>query len=109
MSSKPVSRKNGTDKISTGHPCTPITVTKEGSNNVFANNIGVVRLGDKERPHTFGPSYRKGRPQCNVLHALPLTKASRSVFANNRGVGRVGDAYGSEKLITGSANVFAGG
>ena len=109
MSSRPVSRKNGADKISTGHPCTPVTVTLQGSNNVFANNIGVVRLGDKERPHTFGPTYHKGRPQCNVAHTLPLTKASRTVFANNRGVGRIGDTYGNERLITGSRNVFAGG
>jgi uncharacterized Zn-binding protein involved in type VI secretion len=100
---------NGTDKISTGHPCTPVTVTRDGSPNVFANNIGVVRLGDKERPHTYGPSYHKGRPQCNILHALPLTKASSTVFANNRGVGRIGDKYGNERLISGSPTVFAGG
>lgn len=104
-----VSRKNGTDRISTNHTCTPITVTKDGSNNVFANNIGVVRLGDKEKPHTFGPSYSRGRPQCNVLHALPLSKASTTVFANNKGVGRIGDKYGSETLISGSPTVFAGG
>jgi len=104
-----VSRKNGTDKISTGHPCTPVTVTKDGSSNVFANNIGVVRLGDREKPHTFGPDYSKGRPKCNVNHALPLSKASKTVFANNKGVGRIGDRYGNERLITGSPNVFAGG
>lgn len=104
-----VSRKNGTDKISTSHPCTPVTTTREGSNNVLANNIGVVRLGDKQTSHTFGPSYSRGRPQCNVQHALPLSKASKTVFANNKGVGRIGDKYGSETLISGSSNVFAGG
>lgn len=102
-----VSRKNGVDKIRTSHPCTPITVTREGSDDVFVNNIGVVRLGDKEKPHTYGPSYSKGRPQCNVLHALPLTKASPNVFANNRPIGRIGDRYVGETLITGSPNVFA--
>lgn len=104
-----VSRKSGKDRISTGHPCTPVTVTNQGSGNVFANNIGVVRLGDKQRPHTYGPNYHKGRPQCNVNHALSLSKASKTVFANNKGVGRIGDKYGSETLISGSPNVFAGG
>jgi uncharacterized Zn-binding protein involved in type VI secretion len=104
-----VSRKDGTDKIVTGHPCTPVTVTLQGSSNVFANNIGVVRLTDKLKPHTFGPTYHKGRPNCNVVHTLPLTKASQTVFANNRGVGRIGDRYVRETLITGSPNVFAGG
>lgn len=103
------SRKNGVDKISTSHPCTPITVTNEGSSNVFVNNIGSVRLGDKQRSHTFGPNYHKGRPQCNVLHALSLTKASSTVFVNNKGMGRIGDKYGGETLISGSPNVFAGG
>jgi uncharacterized Zn-binding protein involved in type VI secretion len=97
------SRKNGVDRISTNHSCTPITVTNEGSNNVFVNNIGAVRLGDKEKSHTV----RKGK-HC-PLHALPLTKASSTVFVNNRGMGRVGDRYVSEVLISGSPNVFAGG
>lgn len=78
-----------------------IQATKAGSDNVFVNSIGVVRLGDAMTSHTS--------PGCEK-HAPPLTSGSATVFANGRNLGRNGDAYGGDHIITsGSPNVFAGG
>ena len=41
-----VSRKDGTDSVSTGHGCDSTTVTDQGSSDVFVNAIGAVRAGD---------------------------------------------------------------
>lgn len=104
-----IARKNGVDRVNTVHnvlgdDCNdaPIIIgTDEGSDNVFVNNVGAVRIGDAVEPHQF--------PGCSV-HAPPLITGSRTVFVNNRGVGRVGDTYaGTEQIITGSTNVFADG
>ena len=98
-----VSRKDGTDSISTGHGCDATTVTDQGSSTVFVNSIGAVRAGDLCRVHLIlvGDS-------C-VPHTVPLTSYSGSVFVNSKGVGRQGDSYSGEVLTSGSGNVFAGG
>ena len=102
-----VARKDGTDSVSTSHVCTVVTVTDEGSSDVFVNNIGVVRQGDLNEAHSFGPPYVKGNPTCGELHQVPLSSFSPTVFANNKNFVRIGDAYGSETIISGSSNVFA--
>ena len=102
-----VARKDGTDSVSTSHVCTVVTVSDEGSGDVFVNNIGVVRQGDLNEAHSFGPPYVKGNPTCGELHQVPLSSFSPTVFANNKNIGRIGDAYGSETIISGSSNVFA--
>jgi len=97
-----VSRKDGTDTISTNHGCDTTTVTDTGSGNVFANNIGVVRKNDLTIVHQVPSGIA-----C-VPHQVPLTTYSGTVFANNLNIGRIGDSYTGEILVSGSANVFAG-
>jgi uncharacterized Zn-binding protein involved in type VI secretion len=98
-----ISRKGGTDTISTGHGCDATTVTNQGSDNVRVNGIGVVRIGDLQQTHLILVGI-----SC-VPHALTLSSGSSTVRANGRGIGRKGDSYGPETLTTGSENVFAGG
>lgn len=98
-----VARKNGADTVSTGHGCDSTTVTNQGSNNVFVNNLGVVRLGDLNQTHDV-PS----GDSC-VPHSVALSTASPNVYANNIRIGRKGDSYGGEVLTSGSPNVFANG
>jgi hypothetical protein len=123
-----VARKDGADTISTGHGCDTTTTTLTGSNNVFANGIGVVRKNDTSQSHGFPtiitvfvpdpppppedppPGYIGGtfvdEIVCNP-HTVVLTTYSDNVFANDLNIGRLGDSYSGENLITGSPNVFA--
>jgi len=101
-----VARKNSTDTVAspdgTGDECGYPTTqsTAEGSGDVFCNNIGVVRAGDKMITHPHPPN-------CTP-HAPALSSFSPNVFANNKKVGRIGDVYGGDHPISsGSANVFA--
>lgn len=98
-----VARKGGADTVSTGHGCDSTTVTNQGSNDVFVNNIGVVRIGDLNQTHDI-PS----GDSC-VPHNVALSTASPNVFANLRRIGRLGDLYGSEVITSGSPNVYANG
>jgi uncharacterized Zn-binding protein involved in type VI secretion len=98
-----VSRKDGTDSISTNHACDATTVTKDGSGDVFVNSIGAIRAGDLCEVHTF----RVGN-SC-VPHQVPLTSYSSTVFVNGKGVGRLGDQYSGHDVTSGSSDVFAGG
>lgn len=65
--------------------------TLEGSPNVFAENVGVVRKGDKEVAHTF--------PGC-ATHQTGLATYSSNVFANGLNIGRKDDTYGCSAKIT---------
>ncbi len=101
-----VARKNGEDSVNTpdgGPNCGPATfATDKGSDNVFANSIGVVRAGDKMKSH--GDSDNECEP-----HAPALSTFSSTVFINGCGCGRKGDEYSLNHIIsTGSPNVFAG-
>ena len=98
-----VSRKSGTDSISTGHDCDATTVTDQGSSDVNVNSIGAVRAGDLCQVHLIPAG-----SSC-VPHTVPLTSFSGSVFVNGKGVGRQGDQYSGHTLTSGSGNVFAGG
>lgn len=100
-----VARKDLTETVfspdGTGNDCKSPTTQRSfmGSSNVFANSIGVVRLGDEMVPHNG--------PGCGT-HAPPLSRGSPNVFANNRAIGRKGDPYGRDHiLLTGSPTVFA--
>ncbi len=88
------------DAVATNHGCDGTTTMAQGSGNVFANNIGVVRQGDVDTVHAYG-----GRG-CSAKHEVPLSAGSGTVFVNGKALGRVGD--GSETLSSGSPNVFAG-
>lgn len=97
-----ITRKDGSDTIATNHGCDTTTVTSEGSSDVFANGIGIVRAGDLCEVHTIPAG-----PVC-VPHVVPLTSFSTMVFVNGRGVGRLGDEYSGHTITSGSGNVFAG-
>lgn len=97
-----IARKDGVDRVRTNHGCDPITATLEGSSDVFVNNVGVVRRGDKTAVHNILVGV-----VC-VPHQVPLTSFSPDVFVNGLEVGRQGDAYGSNEVLeTGSLDVFA--
>lgn len=102
-----VARKDSTDTVSSpdgsgfccGSPSTQST--DKGSDDVFVNNIGVVREGDAMITHNY-PG-----PCCNP-HAPTLSTFSSTVFVNNKAIGRKGDEYSSHIITSGSADVFAG-
>lgn len=79
-----------------------IQATAAGSDDVFVENIGVVRETDVMIAHQYTPC---GCPS----HAPPLTVFSAHVYANGLRIGRKGDAYGGDHVIsTGSATVIDG-
>lgn len=103
-----VARKGGVDLVNTVHAAIgsdcddapTIISTDLGSSTVFANGIGVVRVGDNVQIHNV--------PGCS-LHAPPLASGSTTVFADFRPIGRIGDVYaGGEVIISGSSTVIAG-
>lgn len=85
--------------------------SNEGSSNVFANKIGVVRNGDKMKSHPHGDPCVASATN----HTPPLDKYSPNVYANNKEIGRIGDHYDGDgtsqthAISTGSPNVFANG
>lgn len=97
---KPVTRLG--DKT-TGHgPWLPRPSTG-ASSDVFANGIGVVRVGDTWAPHNGVP---------NGTHRGEVgigSSGSGTVFANGKAVARIGDAVEADTIAAGSSNVFAGG
>lgn len=103
-----VARKDGTDKVDTVHNSIGSNcadkpkkiATDKGSNDVFAEGVGVVRVGDAVEIHDL--------PGCTP-HAPTLDKGSKKVFANGKAIGRKGDTYaGGEKILTGAGTVIAG-
>jgi len=103
-----VARKDGTDKVDTVHnsigsqckDAPKIIATDKGSDNVFAENVGVVRVGDTVELHDL--------PGC-IPHAPPLAVGSGTVFANGKPIGRKDDTYaGGEKILSGAGTVIAG-
>ena len=103
-----VARKDGTDSVNTVHnsigkKCAvapKVIATDAGSGDVFAEGVGVVRVGDIVEKHDI--------PNC-IPHAPPLAVGSSTVFANGKPIGRKGDTYGGgEKILTGAGTVIAG-
>jgi len=67
----------------------------QGSDNVFANNKPVVRVGDEVAGHGRG------------AHASPvMASGSPNVFVNNISVCRAGDVASCGHPASGSNNVF---
>ena len=75
-------------------------VRAAGSGNVFANGIGISRVGDNNTGHVLPGSPCPG-------HAVPISSGSSSVFINGISCGRVGDPT-CTAVAAGSSNVFAG-
>lgn len=104
-----IARGNGTDSVASdtgsgylcGSPST--TATDACSGDVYANAIGVVRIGDAVAVHTMsgcGPE------------SPGLSTSSPNVFVNGKGCGRLGDNYagdGANIITSGSGNVFVNG
>ena len=76
-------------------------VRAAGSGNVFANGIGISRVGDNNTGHVLPGSPCPG-------HAVPISSGSSSVFINGISCGRVGDPT-CTAVAAGSSNDFAGG
>jgi uncharacterized Zn-binding protein involved in type VI secretion len=85
-----------------------------GSSDVFANNLGVNRVGDLWEPHGTPPNL----PGAAGQHATDTDGSpdatndlpNACVFANTKGVARVGDTVDSlnDTIAGGSPNVFIG-
>jgi uncharacterized Zn-binding protein involved in type VI secretion len=115
MSSKSVTRV--TDKT-TGHgPYKPRATKGEGvggSDNVFANNLGVNRVGDLWEPHGTPPNLPgyPGRHATDTDGTPDKTNdiPNATVFANNKAVARIGDTVDelNDSIAGGSPNVFVG-
>ena len=76
-----------------------------GSSDVFVNNKGVNRVGDKWNPHTPPPNLD--------YHALEdgqqTVSGAFTVFVNNKSAARIGDSVdGGDTIAGGSPNVFIG-
>lgn len=85
--------------ICTGHGCYGSRPNAGASGNVFANSIGVHRVGDPWKTHCCGPS----------CHGATQASGSGTVFANGLPVARIGDTVScGSRNQTGSGNVFAG-
>jgi uncharacterized Zn-binding protein involved in type VI secretion len=83
----------------TGHGAFPPRVNDSASGDVFANGIGVHRVGDHWVTHCAGIP----------CHDSVQASGSSTVFANGKPVARIGDsiACGSANAA-GSSTVFAG-
>ena len=112
-----VARKDGADVVNTVHvsigdadpldgiacdAAPQIIATQDGSPDVFAEGIGVVRKGDNEQSHTF--------PGC-ATHQTGLANGSPDVFANGLPIGRKDDVYncGAQITTVNQSTVFANG
>ena len=99
-----VARKDKKDTVHSPHGIGPncsvenIYHTDQGSDNVFVNNIGVVREGDKMEQHP--------NVGCDA-HSPTLTKYSSNVYANNKKLGRKDDEYDGHVITSASTTVFA--
>ena len=97
-----VARGSEKDSVNTGHACTTVTKTNECSTNVFVNDKGACRKGDKIKVHT-----RKVGDDC-VNHTETIKAGSSTVFVNNKAIARDTDAADSGTISSGSDNVYAG-
>ena len=73
------------------------------SDDVFVNNRGVVRIGDRSSVHLV-----PARKYC-VPHTASVSAASGTVFVNGKAMARRGDPLGGcTRIASGSADVVAG-
>ena len=87
--------------LGSGHDFCGTRSLASASPNVFANGIGVGRVGD---------SYEGHGCEFHPVHTGVIAAGSKSVFVNGRRVGRIGDGIScGGSVIEGSPNVFCGG
>ena len=90
--------------LSTGHSCYPPRPAGFGSLDTFINLRSAHRKGDGWKDHCCGE-------EC---HGGETVQGSSTVFVNGKPLARVADQIrcddqSRENIMTGSANVFAGG
>lgn len=113
MSSKGVTRE--TNKT-TGHgPYQPRATKGPGlgcSTTVFADSLGVNRVGDQWNAHGAGPRYPGDPHPGDSSNDNKTITGSSTVFADSKAVARIGDqvdnTIGGDTIAGGSATVFAG-
>jgi len=83
---------------SSGHDGFPPQPSTSASSDVFADSLGVVRLGDQWAPHTDGVT----------IHDGVQAEGSSDVFVNGLPIARIGDAISCGSFCAeGSSDVFA--
>lgn len=113
MGSKGITRE--TDKT-TGHgPYKPRATKGSGvgcSTTVFADALGVNRVGDQWNAHGSSPRYTGDPHPGDSSNDNKTITGSSTVFADGKAVARIGDqvdtTIGGDKIAGGSATVFAG-
>ena len=91
--------------LSSGHDCHVPRPNDQASTNVFANTLGIHRLGDHFALHCCPPI-----PPGTACHDGVTTASSPNVFVNNKPVTRIGDPIScGDVSAQGSPNVFANG
>lgn len=105
-----VTRKGDLTKGNAGpHQWLP-TKSIEGSPDVMANGIPVVRVGDAYDIHKFALFPAQSPMPPVSPHDSVSAQGSTTVFANNKAVTRVGDQTSCADIVEiGSPNVFVGG
>lgn len=87
--------------LNTGHDLCPPTTLIQGSSNVFINNKGAGRLGDKYGAHSC---------EDHSSHNDYIKSGSSTVYINGKPAARIGDSVLlGGKVATGSNNVEIGG
>ena len=82
------------------HQDYPVHPAISASTTVFANGVGIVRVGDVYAVHSNGKNSHSGN----------LIQGSPNVFIENKAVGRIGDAISCGGVVlTGSPNVNING
>ena len=85
--------------VCSGHGCFPPRTVMEGSSNVFANGVGIARVGDLWETHCCTIICHDGRGQ----------EGSSKVFINGRAAMRIGDPIDCGSVVAqGSQSVFFG-
>lgn len=82
----------------TGHGCYPPRSNIMASTDVFTNDRGAHRQGDKWKAH-----------KCKHSHDGTLASGSGTVWINDKQAGRIGDPIDCGSTVqTGSTDVFIG-
>jgi uncharacterized Zn-binding protein involved in type VI secretion len=85
-----------------------VQLTDEGSDDVFVNDVGVVRQDDKMVNHANGVPCTTSA----INHTPALSTYSSNVYVNGKLIGRLGDKYNSDgnmdhTISSASPDVFA--
>ncbi len=99
----PAISRDVVDLAKTGHGCTAFIGVKASQGVVLANNIPVLRIGDRCLPHTLPVG-----PFCKP-HSSKVNMGSPTVFAKGIPIGRRWDSTDFGFLLGASPNVYANG